>query len=112
MIDDVILDEFGDVAPPNIFTPFYTEINEVHEVNGKLFCKVGSKAYVIEWKINLNKRSSVVFAILNINEPGIRSIWRDHRNKIIQFIIDSIKEKNKELIPYYTEINLREGNEQ
>lgn len=104
MIDDVILDEFGEVAPPNIFTPFYTEINEVHEVNGKLFCKVDSKAYIIEWKIDLSQKGSEVFSILNINEPEIRTIWRDHRNKIVQFILDSIREKNKEIIPYFTEI--------
>lgn len=108
MINENILDEFGEVAPPNIFTPFYTEVNEVHQLNGKLFCKVDSKAYIIEWKIDLSKKGSEVFSILNSNESGIRSIWRDHRNKIIQFIIDSINEKNKGIIPYFTEINLRE----
>lgn len=108
MVNNVILDEFGEVAPPNILVPFYTEINEVHQLNGKLFCKVDSKAYIIEWKIDLSQKGSEVFSILNSNEPEIRTIWRDHRNKIVQFILDSIREKNKEIIPYFTEINLKE----
>lgn len=108
MINDIILDEFGEIAPSNILVPFYTEINEVHQLNGKLFCRVDSKAYIIEWKIDLSKKGSEVFSILNSNEPEIRTIWRDHRNKIVQFILDSIKDKNKDIIPYFTEINLKE----
>ena len=108
MVNNVILDEFGEVAPPNILVPFYTEVNEVHQLNGKLFCKVDSKAYIIEWKIDLSQKGSEVFSILNSNEPEIRTIWRDHRNKIVQFILDSINEKNKRIIPYFTKINLKE----
>ena len=84
------IDEFGDPVPPNILKPFYTEIHEVHQFNGKFLCRVDDRAITIEWKLDLGSK---VMSIPNINSSGIRSIWRDHKKEIMQFILDSIYEQ-------------------
>ena len=85
------IDEFGDPVPSNVLKPFYTEIDEMHYFSGKLLCRVDDRAVAIKWKLDANSK---IISLSNITASGIRSIWRDHKNEIKQFILDSINERN------------------